>query len=287
MRFEKEVKQQYIIANDKAARAQRTGAKQSAIQYLPVLEKVLDRKKVAYKIDLGTLEIPTSQIIGFAAADQKELQYATNFMPLSDVNTEYAKNWRYLYQRFLSDERLCTPIRCYEYLGKFYVHDGAKRVSVLKHHGAATILAEVTRIMPICTQEQKVQSYYEFLHHFRLTGLYQVSFAKPGHFAMLQSALGHEVNYRWNDTDRFGFLCHWDTVENAFHKAFEDSLNITAADALVVLLEKYTYNQIIKMPVWVLTRVFQANWKQMYELSFPGFSSEKNEQRFTGMLQTA
>ena len=57
--------------------------------------------------------------------------------------------------------------------------------------------------------------------------------------------------------------------------------------SLAVLLEKYTYNQIIRMPVWVLTRVFQANWKQMYELSSSRFSSEKKEQRFTGMLQTA
>jgi len=52
-------------------------------------------------------------------------------------------------------------------------------------------------------------------------------------------------------------------------------------------MEKYTYNQIIKMPVWVLTRVFQANWKRMYEFSSPRLSSEKKEQRFTGMLQTA
>ena len=126
-----------------------------------------------------------------------------------------------------------------------------------------------------------------FLQHFRLTRLYQISFSNPEHFAKLQSALGHEANYRWNDTDRFGFLFHWHTIENAFQKAFEDSLNITVADALVALLEQYTYNQIIKMPVWVLTRVFQANWKRMYELSFPGFSSEKKEQRFTGMLQTA
>ena len=114
-----------------------------------------------------------------------------------------------------------------------------------------------------------------------------MSFSNPEHFAKLQSALGHEANYRWNDTDRFGFLFHWHTIENAFQKAFEDSLNITVADALVALMEKYTYNQIIKMPVWVLTRVFQANWKRMYELSFPGFSSEKKDQRFVGMLQTA
>ena len=171
-----------------------------------------------------------NQIVGIAAADQRELLYASNFMPLSKANTEFANTWRHLYQEFLSDDGLRKPIRCYEHLGKFYVQDGA---------------------------------------------------------AKLQSALGHEANYRWNGTDRFGFLFHWHTIENAFHKAFEESLSITAADALAVLLEKYTYNQIIRMPVWVLTRVFQANWKRMYEFSSPRLSSEKKEQRFTGMLQTA
>lgn len=287
MRFEKEVKQQYIIANDKAARAPRNAAKQAEVKHPVVLERILDRQKVAYEIDLGLLDIPTNQIVGFAAADQKEQLYATNFMPLSGFKTEFAETWRYLYHEFLSDEGLSSPIRCYEYLGKFYVQDGAKRVSVLKHHGASTIPAEVTRIMPICTQDQKVQTYYAFLNHFQLTGLYQVSFTKPEYFAKLQTAMGHEPNYRWNDTDRFGFLFHWCTIENAYNKAYEGYLNITAADALAVLLEKYPYNQIIKMPVWVLTRVFQAQWKQLNELSAQSSSSEKKEQRLSGVLQTA
>ena len=241
MGFEKEVMQQYIIANDKAARAQRSSAKQPPIKHPVVLEKILDRNKVAYKIELGVLEIPMNQIVGIAAADQRELLYASNFMPLSKANTEFANTWRHLYQEFLSDDGLRKPIRCYEHLGKFYVQDGAKRVSVLKHHGAATVFSEVIRIMPTCTQERNVQIYYEFLQHFRLTRLYQISFSNPEHFVKLQSALGHEANYRWNDTDRFGFLFHWHTIENAFQKAFEDSLNITVADALVALMEKYTY----------------------------------------------
>ena len=58
MGFEKEVMQQYIIANDKAARAQRSSAKQSAIKHPVVLENILDRNKIAYKIELGVLEIP-------------------------------------------------------------------------------------------------------------------------------------------------------------------------------------------------------------------------------------
>ena len=116
MGFEKEVKQQYIIANDKAARAHRSIAKQSAIKHPVVLEKILDTNKVAYKIELGVLEIPTHQIVGFVAADQRELLYASNFMPLSKANTEFANTWRHLYQEFLSDDGFCKPIRCYENL---------------------------------------------------------------------------------------------------------------------------------------------------------------------------
>ena len=287
MRFEKEVRQQYMIANDKAARAQKDAAKQAEMKHPVVLEQILDQQKIAYKIDLGTLEIPMNQIVGFAADDQKEPLYASNFMPLPSAKTQFAETWRHLYQEYLSDEGLHAPIRCYEYLGKFYVQDGAKRVSVLMHHGAGTILSEVTRIMPACTQDQQIQTYYEFLHHFQLTRLYQISFTQPEYFAKLQAAMGHEINYCWNDSDRFGFLFHWYTIENAFHKAYENCLNITAADALVVLLERYTYHQIIKMPVWVLTRVFQAHWKQLYELSSPGFSLEKKEQRLSGLLQPA
>ena len=166
MGFEKEVMQQYIIANDKASRAQRSSAKQPPIKHPVVLEKILDRNKVAYKIELGVLEIPMNQIVGIAAADQRELLYASNFMPLSKANTEFANTWRHLYQEFLSDDGLCKPIRCYEYLGKFYVQDGAKRVSVLKYHGAATVFSEVIRIMPTCTQERNVQNYYEFFAAF-------------------------------------------------------------------------------------------------------------------------
>ena len=104
MRFEKEIMQQYIIANDKAARSQRSNAKQSTIKHPVVLENILDRNKIACKIELGVMEIPTNQIVGIVVADQREALYASNFMPLSRANTEFAKTWRHLYQEFLSDD---------------------------------------------------------------------------------------------------------------------------------------------------------------------------------------
>ena len=117
MEFDKEVRHQFIIANDKAVRAQRSSAKQSAIKYPVVLEKIPDRNKGVYKIELGILEIPTNQIAGIVAADQRELRYVSNFMPLSKSNTEFANTQRHLYQEFLSDDGLRKPIRSYEYLG--------------------------------------------------------------------------------------------------------------------------------------------------------------------------
>lgn len=287
MRFEREVQEQYLKAFGKGSSGLRKNRKQGGLAQLQVLDAILDQQRVACQIDLGVVEIPVSQIVGVTTADGKELLYSPDFMPLSSPKSPYAKEWRQLYLAYLSGEGPGTPIRCYEYLGRFYVHDGAKRVSVLKSHGAPTISSQVIRIMPKHTAEKNIQCYYEFLHHFHLTGLYQISFTQPEYFAKLQAALGHETNYRWNDTDRFGFLFHWHAIETAFQKAYDGYLNITAADALVILLERYSYSQIIKMPVWVLARVFEAHWKRMHELSFPELAQKRKNTQVSEVLQTA
>lgn len=287
MRFEKEVQEQYLRAYGKGTSDLRKITRQGGLTHLQALETSLDQKKVAYKIDLGVMDIPVSQIVGVMDANGKELLYTSDFMPLSSPKSPFAKEWCQVYLEYLSDKGLEKPIRCYEYLGRFYVQDGVKRVSVLKHHGASTITSQVIRIMPTCSTEKNVQCYYEFLQHFRLTRLYQVSFTKPEHFAKLQTALGHEANYHWNEADRFGFLFHWHTIENAFQKAYGGYLNITAADALVILLESYSYSQIIQMPVWVLTRVLQANWKKMHLLSCSDFTLKTGNTKRAEALQTA
>lgn len=286
MRFENEVQELYLNAYGKGISSLRKTEKEGAPMHLQVLEATLDKTRVAYKTDLGVMEIPVSQIVGVLAANGKQQLYTPDFLPLSSPKSAFAQQWCQVYLEYLSDKGLRAPICCYEYLGRFYVQDGVKRVSVLKADGASTVSAQVIRLMPKYTKEQNVQRYYEFLHHFRLTRLYQVFFTRPGSFEKLQAALGHESNHRWDETDRFGFLFHWCTIENAFLKAYGHELTITAADALIVLLEHYTYAQIIKMPVWLLTRVFQAYWKELYALSFPGYAPEA-KQHFTGKLQTA
>lgn len=132
--------------------------------------------------------------------------------------------------------------------------------------------AQVVRILPIRTDTREAQQYFDFLFQYRLTHLYQLQFTQPGFFEQLQSALGNGPSYRWSEGDRSRFLMHWNTIEEAFRKAYGGLLRLTTADALVVLMRKYSYEQILQMESWVLARIFQASWKELYALSFPNLA---------------
>ena len=46
------------------------------------------------------------------------------------------------------DEGIRDPIRCFEYMGRFYVQEGNKRVSVLKYFEAGSVTGNVIRMVP-------------------------------------------------------------------------------------------------------------------------------------------
>lgn len=253
MRFEKEARGLYAAAWHAARREQRQGKR----SYPVALKSVLHAKDIAYAIDLEVMNIPTGKIVGVAKVSDKDLAYTADFLPLYPVGSEFARQWCRLYQAYLSDEGLSDPIRCYEYLGNFYVIDGMKRVSVVKSHGAPIIKAQVTRLMPVKVNTPTIQGYYEFLNHFRLTQLYQVSFNTSGNFNKLQKALGYADDHIWTEMDRFSFLFYWYAFDRAFHNVFEEDASVTAADALVAVLEDYPYSEIKKMAPWDLMWVLQ------------------------------
>ena len=58
------------------------------------------------------------------------------------------------------EEGIHDPIRCYEYLGHFYVQEGNKRVSVLKYFGADSIPATVIRIVPPYSEAPQIRMSY-------------------------------------------------------------------------------------------------------------------------------
>lgn len=266
MRFQTEVWERYSASQNRAKRIVRRGAEMA----LPVLESVLDKTKVAGEVDLGVVEIPVNQIVGIASDSDREI-YTSDFLPLPSIKSEYAENWTRLYLEHLSDEGLADPIRCYEYLGKFYVADGKKRVSVLKDNGAAMVKASVIRVLPVKTEDPAIRSYYEFLETYAKTGLYQIAFTGTEKSDAFLMALGYNPEHVWTESDRYSFMFYWHPFDRALKMAFDGKLNITTADALTVLLKKHSYAELKKLPSWTLAEMMQESWVEMYQIVDPEF----------------
>ena len=256
MRFEKEAWERYSVYQNQAKRIARKNSANVEMAALPLLKTVLDTYNVAGETDLGVVKIPVKQIVGVVAEKDRDA-YVSDFFPLPSVNSEFAEKWTMMFMENLSDAGLSNPIRCYEFLGKFYVVDGKKRVSAVKAQGTVMIDAQVTRILPVETDDPEIQSYYEFVKTYEKTGLYQIAFTQPGKADSFLKAMGYEPDHTWSEMDRFSFMFHWYPFDRALEVAFDNQLNITTADAVLVLLRNHSIAELRNLPSWVLAEMMQ------------------------------
>ncbi len=208
-----------------------------------VLEEILPDLSVYTVQDLSVLEIPAEKIVGTRSAGRISA-FSAGFYPLLDADSEFAVKWMALCRAHLSDTGISEPIDCYEYLGNFYVQEGNKRVSVLRWFGAVTIPGKVRRILPRAYDTPQTQAYGEFLEFYRVSGLYDVQFRKPGGYGKLLSALGKAPGEVWSEADRRTFSSRFRFFAEAL-----SSLNGTKAppspeDALLLWLQVYSYDQL-------------------------------------------
>ncbi len=231
-----------------------------------VLDEILDDTMIAGRVDLGIIEIPTEQITG-TKTQGRQNAFAANFMPLLPDRTEFALKWINLCCDHLSDVGIRDPIRCYEYLGRFYVLEGNKRVSVLKSFGAPTIPGHVIRLVPTWSEDPEVQRYYEFLDAYRLTGLYRVHFTQPGSFPRLQAALGYDADHKWSDDECRRFLSGFSYFQEAFQKLGGNKLPLSVADAMLVWLKFYTFEELRSFTSAELSKSLTAVWPDIKVLS--------------------
>ena len=222
----------------------RTAAHQDP--YPAVLEDVMNEAQTSGQVQLGTLEIPVDLITGTLAAGRKTA-FAGNMMPILPEQSEFAAKWISLCEAHLSEGGIHDPITCMEYLGQFYVMEGHKRVSVLKSFGAMTISATVTRVLPAWSEEPAIQAYYEFIHFFSLTGLFQVRFVRPGRYERLLALLHKEPDHQWDRAEQSEFTSiYW-----KFRNVCEESTlamiqDHSVSEALLGCLEVYPYEEILQ-----------------------------------------
>ncbi|MBQ8390295.1 MAG: BMP family ABC transporter substrate-binding protein, partial [Oscillibacter sp.] len=179
----------------------------------------------------------------------------------------FAMKWIDLCAAHLGDEGIRDPIRCYEYLGRFYVQEGNKRVSVLKSYEASTIPGYVIRLLPVYSQEPKVQQYYEFLQFYQLTRLYRVNFSQTGSFPKLQAAMGFEPGHVWTDEERRRFISRFTFFQQAFDRLGGADLVATSADAFLVWLKVYSFDQLGQMSMNELIESLESVWSDVKVLT--------------------
>ena len=262
-----EALEEYSRAQKQAQRSYREKIMDGQYPYLPALDDWLEKTSVEAQLPLGTIEIPLELVTGTKTAG-RTAAFAANFMPLLPASSEFATKWVTLCQAHM-EEGIHDPIRCYEYLGHFYVQEGNKRVSVLKYFGADSIPATVIRIVPPYSEAPQIRMYYEFMEFYPVCGLYTLNFTQEGSYARLQKALGKAPGQAWTDDDKADVVSLLNWVKKAYYAHGGEHMHTTAADVLLLLLRLYKLENLKAYTPGDLARAIDAIWDDVLALERP------------------
>ena len=236
--------------------------------YPAVLDELLPDSATQPTQLVGLTEIPAELIVGTKSAGRISA-FTAGFLPLLEETSEFGAKWVNLCVANLSDEGIRDAISCYEYLGRFYVQEGNKRVSVLKHFGATRIAANVTRILPENDGSPRIKAYYEFLDFYKVTGLYTVQFSRPGDYGKLLSAMGKDPGQVWTDREKLSFNAAFQYFREAFDSLNGKLLELPAEEALLVWLQVYSYQELTELTGEGLKKSLAAIWEDLIAMAQP------------------
>ena len=226
-----------------------------------VLEDILHGDLLESVVDVGLVEIPAERIIGVKTAG-RVTAFSANFRPLLGQKTEFGVKWISLCEAHLGEKGITDPILCYEYLGNFYVQEGNKRVSVLRHFESPQIPGYVKRILPNKTEEPRIQAYYEFLEFYKDAKLYQPQFRRPGDYGKLLKYLGKAKGEPWTEEERRTFRSYYHYFTEAFAAVGKDE-DVIPEEALLLWLEIYPYRNLASFSTRELKNSIATLWEDM------------------------
>ena len=231
---------------------------------LKILDDILPPRGSYSEVPLGLVQIPIEQIVGTKTGGRSSA-FAGNFMPILRENTEFASKWAALSESHLN-EGIRDPIKAYEYMNKFYVEEGNKRVSVLKYYDAVSVPGIVTRILPPRTEEKENRIYYEFVDFYELSKVNYIWFTRTGSFAKLQALTGKEPDQVWSDDDKLTFSSVYTRFTAEFDAAGGKKLSITPGDAFLAFLTVYDYDTVCGMTAAEMKATVAKSWEEFHLL---------------------
>ena len=210
--------------------------------YLAVLDEIIPPEKALSGVSLGVIQIPMWFIVGTKTAGRVN-SFASNFMPILAESTEFAAKWESLFRAHMT-EGIRESVKVYEYLNRYYVEEGNKRVSVLKYCGAYSIPADVIRIMPERTDDEEIRRYYEYLEFNRYSKINFIEFSNAGDYKDFLRAMGKPFDEYWSIDEQQRFSSAYYYFEKAYNANGGDKLKTTVGDAMLSYIRVYGYSQL-------------------------------------------
>ena len=249
-----EAREQYTYARKKAVKQYFYDRFKKRSPFLPALDAIVSEHQCTAQ-ELGEIDVPSDLIVGTKTSG-RQLSFASNFMPLLNDRTEFARKWTGVCKYHLSDQGIGDSPKAYEYLGRFYIEEGNKRVSVLKSYGAPFITLDVTRLLPERSERREISLYYEFLDFYKESKLYSLQFSKPGYYERLCKYLGFEKGHEWTRRERITCVGFFERLSSCLSRK---GIKANHADCLVALLEMYTYDFLTEMTDKQMDKIINEN----------------------------
>lgn len=232
---------------------------------LQVLDDILPDRSSYSETSIGLVQIPIEQIAG-TKTFARSSSFAGNFMPILREDTEFAVKWENLLDSHV-EEGIREPVKAYEYMHKFYIVEGNKRVSVMKYSGAVSILGNVTRIIPKPTQEKENKLYYEFLDFYRMAPINYIWFTQEGGYEKLQEAVGKEPEEMWTEEELLKFSSIYSRFTSEYRAKGGNKLRIAPGDAFLAFITLYGYDVIDKKTTSEMQVLIAKSWEEFVLLA--------------------
>ena len=230
-----------------------------------VLDEILASDAGETCVNVGLVEIPMQRIVGTKSAGRISA-FTPNFRPLLEADTEFAAKWMSLCAAHLGEEGIQNPIECYEYLGDFYVQEGNKRVSVLRHFGATRIAANVKRILPASEETPRSKAYQEFLEFYKLSGIYDIQYTLPGNYGKLLEKSGFPTEGKWDEAQRRSFRASFHYFTEAMAAVGGSDLP-QPEDALLRWLDVHPFGDLKNLSAAELKKTITQLWPNLLAAS--------------------
>ena len=235
--------------------------------YLPSLDEMVSEIGRMPEISLGTAEIAMDMFVGTRTSGRKNA-FAANFMPLMGIETEFAAKWSRLYDSQV-EEGIRDPIKVYEFMNRFYVEEGNKRVSVMKFVGAVTIPANVIRIRPPRTDSEQSRLYYEYLDFYKVTKSFESVFSAPGRYEKLARILEQNLQDPWPEDLLEKLHAGLIAFKEIYYAKGGRKLNLTIGDALLIYLSVYSLDSLLREGSDEISRRLLRLWREYIAASQP------------------